>query len=73
MAELNFKYLRPDDIRRLASFEFAPKMLAEGYLMGRHKSRARGSSIEFHDYRQYVPGDDFALVDWRVLARTDRH
>jgi len=48
-------------------------MLVEGYLSGKHRSRARGQSIEFRDYRQYVPGDDLALVDWRVYARTDRH
>jgi uncharacterized protein (DUF58 family) len=68
-----FKYLRPEDIRRLQSFEFAPSIFVEGYLSGRHRSHHRGSSIEFHDYRQYVPGDDLALVDWRVFARTDRH
>jgi uncharacterized protein (DUF58 family) len=67
-----FKYLRPEDIRRLASYEFAPKALAEGYLSGRHMSRQRGSSVEFHDYRAYTPGDDPALIDWRVYARTDR-
>jgi uncharacterized protein (DUF58 family) len=73
MAKLRFKYLKPEDIRRLASFEFAPKAMVEGYLAGRHQSRSRGSSIEFKDYRQYVPGDDPALIDWRVYARTDRH
>lgn len=70
---MKFKYLRPEDIRRLATYEFAPRALAEGYLSGKHMSKQRGSSIEFHDYRQYVPGDDLALVDWRVYARTDRH
>lgn len=73
MPRLRFKYLRPEDIRKLAGYEFAPKALVEGYLSGRHRSRARGSSIEFRDYRQYVPGDDPALIDWRVFARTDRH
>lgn len=73
MAKLRFKYLKPEDIRRLASFEFAPKAMVEGYLAGRHQSRSRGSSIEFRDYRQYVPGDDPALIDWRVYARTDRY
>lgn len=74
MAEhTRFKYLRPEDIRRLASYEFAPKAMAEGYLSGRHMSRQRGSSIEFHDYRAYAPGDDPALIDWRVFARTDRY
>jgi len=73
MAKTRFKYLKPEDIRKLAGFEFAPRALVEGYLSGRHRSLARGSSIEFRDYRQYVPGDDLALVDWRVYARTDRH
>ena len=68
-----FKYLRPEDIRKLRTFEFAPRALVEGFLAGRHRSTSRGASIEFRDYRQYVPGDDLALVDWRVFARTDRH
>lgn len=72
-AAATFKYLRPEDIRKLATFEFAPQALVEGYLAGRHRSRSRGSSIEFRDYRQYVPGDDPAMIDWRVFARTDRH
>jgi len=67
-----FQYLRPEDIRRLAGFEFAPKAVVDGYFAGRHVSRSRGSSVEFRDYRQYVPGDDLALVDWRVYGRTDR-
>ena len=67
------KYLRPEDIRRLDAYAFAPKAVAEGYLSGRHRSRSRGPSTEFHDYRQYVPGDDPAFIDWRVFARTDRH
>jgi uncharacterized protein (DUF58 family) len=73
MAHARFKYLRPEDLRKLASFEFAPRLLVEGYLSGRHRSLARGSSIEFRDYRQYVPGDDLRLMDWRIYARTDRH
>lgn len=31
-----------------------------------------GESLEFHDYRDYVPGDDLRNLDWNVLARTDR-
>ncbi len=73
MAEGGFKYLKPEDIRKLTTFEFAPKALAEGYLAGRHRSRLRGSSIEFRDYREYVAGDDPAMIDWRVFARTDRY
>lgn len=67
------KFLRPEDVRKLGSYEFAPRNLAEGYLSGKHRSKNRGASVEFHDYRQYVRGDDPAMVDWRVYARSDRH
>ena len=68
-----FKFLRPEDIRRLESYELAARLLAEGWLAGRHRSKLRGPSMEFHEYRAYTPGDDPALVDWRVFARNDRH
>ncbi|HEX8296015.1 MAG TPA: DUF58 domain-containing protein [Chthoniobacteraceae bacterium] len=70
---MSFKFLRPEDVRRLESYEFAARLLAEGWLSGRHRSRLRGASTEFHEYRPYSEGDDPALVDWRVYARTDRH
>jgi uncharacterized protein (DUF58 family) len=73
MSDRRFKYLRPEDVRALTALKFAPKALAEGVLAGRHRSRARGASIEFRDYRQFVQGDDPALIDWRVYGRTDRH
>jgi len=69
---MTHKYLKPDDIRRLKNYEFGAKAMVEGYLSGRHRSKQRGSSIEFHEFRQYVPGDDPAQVDWRVFARNDK-
>jgi uncharacterized protein (DUF58 family) len=44
----------------------------EGTVSGHHKSPHRGSSVEFAEYRNYVPGDDPRRLDWRVFARTDR-
>lgn len=73
MSQGRHKFLRPEDIRKLSGFEFAPRHIVEGYLAGRHLSRARGLSTEFRDYRQYAPGDDPAALDWKVFARTDRH
>ena len=70
---MNFRFLRPEDIRQLDTFEFAPKLVVEGWLAGRHRSHVVGSSTEFRDYRPYSPGDDPRLVDWRVFARTDRY
>ena len=66
------RFLDPADIRRLKNYEFGAKAMVEGYLSGRHRSRQRGSSIEFHEFRQYVPGDDPSKVDWRVFARNDK-
>ncbi len=68
-----YKYLKPEDIRKLSSFEFAPKLLVEGFFAGRHCSRMQGLSTEFRDYRQYVSGDDISFLDWGVFARTDRY
>ncbi|HLH73118.1 MAG TPA: DUF58 domain-containing protein, partial [Chloroflexota bacterium] len=45
-------------------------IVAQG-LAGEHRSRRRASSIEFADYRKYVPGDDFRLIDWNAFARLD--
>lgn len=73
MSQTQYKYIRPEDLRRLSHYEFGVKALVEGYLSGRHRSKDRGASIEFKEYRQYVQGDDLSLVDWRVFARTDRH
>jgi len=66
------RFLKPEDIRRLRNYEIGAKAMVEGYLAGRHRSRQRGASIEFHEFRQYAPGDDLAQVDWRVFARNDK-
>ena len=63
------------DLQELERFEnllvFA-KATVEGYYSGKHKSPYRGSAAEFADYKEYVPGDDLAHLDWRVYGRTRR-
>lgn len=39
---------------------------------GERASLRKGSSLEFSDYREYLPGDDIRSIDWNVYARTDR-
>ncbi len=39
---------------------------------GFKRSSAKGSSVEFSDYREYVPGDDFRRIDWNALARFEK-
>lgn len=38
-------------------------------LSGGRKSSAKGSSVEFSDFREYLPGDDIRRVDWNVYGR----
>jgi hypothetical protein len=38
-------------------------------LIGSHQRRHKGASLEFHDFNEYLPGDDFRHIDWRVTAR----
>ncbi len=66
------RYLKKEDLNRLKNYELGAKAMVEGYLAGRHHSHQRGSSIEFHEFRQYVPGDDLAAVDWKIFARNDK-
>ena len=44
-----------------------------GFLSGLHRSPYKGFSVEFAEYRQYLPGDDLSTLDWKVYARSDRH
>ncbi|MDP4178692.1 MAG: DUF58 domain-containing protein, partial [Bacillota bacterium] len=39
---------------------------------GSRKSKSKGSSVEFSDYREYTAGDDFRRVDWNAYGRFDR-
>jgi uncharacterized protein (DUF58 family) len=40
--------------------------------LGNKRSKAIGSSVEFSDYREYLPGDDFRRIDWNAYARFER-
>src|SRR5918912_411906 len=43
-----------------------------GATAGTHRSRMRGLSPEFTEYRPFRQGDDARRLDWKLLARTDR-
>lgn len=59
-------------LNRLMHLTLLARSPMEGSVSGHHKSPHRGSSVEFAEYRNYVPGDDIRRLDWRVFARTDR-
>ena len=66
-------FLDPEALARLMHLPLVARFPMEGNVTGQHKSPHRGSSVEFAEYRGYVPGDDLRRLDWRVLGRTDRH
>jgi uncharacterized protein (DUF58 family) len=41
-------------------------------IMGNMLSRNVGSSLEFMEHREYLPGDDLRRIDWNAYARSDR-
>jgi len=65
-------FLDPKILARLARLELNARLPMEGSFGGQHKSPHRGSSVEFAQYREYVPGDDISKLDWRAYARSDR-
>jgi uncharacterized protein (DUF58 family) len=66
-------FLDPAVIARLGTLELKARTIVEGFLTGLHRSPFKGFSVEFAEYRQYIPGDDLSTIDWKVYARSDRY
>ena len=60
-------------LMQIRSLELRARIVVQGFWNGIHASPYHGFSVEFSEYRQYVPGDDPRYVDWRVYARSDRY
>lgn len=67
------RYLDPAVLARLGALDLKAKTIVEGVLNGLHRSPRRGFSVEFAEYRQYLPGDALSTIDWKVYARSDRY
>src|SRR5213080_1334461 len=64
--------LTPELLRRLEQFQLLAARRAKSSAKGDRRSRARGQSVEFADYRNYAHGDDFRYLDWNLYGRLDR-
>jgi len=64
--------LTPELLRRLEQFQLLAARRAKSSSKGERRSRARGQSVEFADYRNYVHGDDFRYLDWNLYGRLER-
>lgn len=69
---MKYDFLDNSLLSRLGSLPIETRMPMMGNVTGKHRSPHRGSSVEFAEYRKYVPGDDTRRLDWKAFARSDR-
>ena len=67
------RFLNPTILAQIGNLELIAKFVVEGFISGLHKSPYHGFSVEFSQYRQYMPGDDTKHIDWKVYGKTDRY
>ena len=66
------RLLDPATLARISGLIVRARMIVEGSITGLHRSPFHGSSVEFAEHREYVPGDDIRHIDWKVFGRSDR-
>src|SRR5271154_5239536 len=64
--------LDPAFMARLDQLDVMSRKMLAGKMKGERRSKQRGQSVEFADYRNYVIGDDLRFIDWNIYARLDR-
>jgi uncharacterized protein (DUF58 family) len=64
--------LSPAELERFGNLLMFARSTVEGYFAGKHRSPYHGTSVEFADYKEYVPGDDIKRIDWRAYGRSKR-
>lgn len=57
---------------RLDHLDVMSRKIFNGRVQGERRSKRRGQSVEFADFRPYVAGDDLRFVDWNIFGRLDR-
>ena len=64
--------LDPQFLARLEQLELVSRKIFLGRMKGERRSKRKGQSVEFADYRNYVIGDDLRHLDWNLFARLER-
>lgn len=64
--------LSPELLLQLERMELVSRKIFRGRMKGERRSRRKGQSVEFADFRSYVPGDDLRFIDWNLYARLDK-
>jgi len=72
MAVAESTLLPPDLMAQLERLELVTRKVFRGRMKGERRSKRKGQSVEFADFRSYVPGDDLRSLDWNLYARLDK-
>ena len=62
----------PDFLHKLEALGLATRQSLAGPAVGPRRSPGLGTSVEFSDFRNYAPGDDYRRIDWNAYARLER-
>ena len=65
--------LDPLVLAKLGSLHLRVRAITEGILTGLHKSPHHGQSIEFAEHKEYAPGDEVRLIDWKAYGKFDKY
>ena len=69
---MGYFVINEEFLQQLEALQMLVKNNVAGLFGGMHKSKTYGSSCEFADYRDYMPGDDITKIDWNAFARFDK-
>jgi len=72
MPDTQSTLLSPQMLAQLERMELVSRKIFRGRMKGERRSKRKGQSVEFSDFRNYVPGDDLRFLDWNLYARLDR-
>jgi uncharacterized protein (DUF58 family) len=66
------KLLDPGFLRKLEQLSIVSRKIVTGKIRGERRSKKKGISVDFADYRDYARGDDLRFIDWNIFGRLDR-
>ena len=67
------RFLDPATLSRISTLDLLARTVVEGFISGLHRSPFLGRSMDFAEYRAYMPGDDIRQIDWKLYSRSDRY
>lgn len=61
-----------DIIKKVRRIEIKSKGLTQNVFSGSYNTKFKGRGISFSEIREYIPGDDVRLIDWKVSAKMQK-